>query len=130
MEIIQLASQNRCIQNNTNTQQTIMLTYPQPCSSPETCPLVPGMATWNSMCDLNILVILLFTRKVASGFPTITRTCSLIFSFAQSKIKGWVWYWALYRITRTLKSSARTGATIIRLCLRSQVNRSLVSICL
>ena len=89
------------------------------CSSPVVCPLASGMATWNSMCYLNMLVILLFTCKVASGFPAITHACWLIFacslifsfpiifSFPQSEIKVWVWYWVLYRTTCVLKSSAQ-----------------------
>ena len=65
----------------------------------------------HSYKHLNILVILLFTCKVASGS---LRGCLLIFSFVQSVIKH----------ACTVKSPAQTGIIIIQLCLYSQANLS------
>ena len=83
----------------------------------------------HSYKHLNILVMLLFTCKVASGSAVVTLRRLLIFSFEQSVIKQGCWCWALYRIIRTVKSSTRTGVFIIRLCLHSQENLSLLSSC-
>ena len=86
----------------------------------------------HSYKHLNILVILLFTCKVAHGSPAITlRTFTNLLLHAICKLsKGPVWYWELYRITRIVKSSARTDVLIIRLCLHSQANLSPLSSCL
>ena len=88
-----------------------------------------------------LLVILLFTSKVASGSPAITPR---MFNMASGSpaitprmfnnlLLRSRWCWALlyiYRITRTVKSSARTGVLVIRLCLHSQANLSSLSSCL
>ena len=56
---------NRSIQNNTNTQQAIMLTYFLFCSSQGVCPLAPGMVTWNTVPPENSL-------------ETFKHTCNLV----------------------------------------------------
>ena len=69
----------------------------------------------HSYKHLIILVILLFMCKMASGSPAITpRTFANLLLFTICNLAR-VWYWALYRITRTVKSLARTGVLIIEL---------------
>ena len=63
------------------------------------------------------------SRQVNSR-PADGHSWSLIFS---RHLESWEWCRALYRITGSFKSSARTGVIIIRLCLCSPASRTLVS---
>ena len=69
----------------------------------------------------NLLIIFLFTCKVASGSTPLTFANLLLQGCGTGRyIELHVWF----------KSSARTGAMIICLCFRSQANLSPVSLCL